>query len=598
MSRPIRWLHLSDVHLGQRGLEVWHQVQSEFRKSLRDELRDVGAPDLILFTGDFAFSGKPTEYSLVDQLLGQILDDIRSVWKDASPALIPVPGNHDVRWPDANSEDFNRYAVFDIFAQDTEDNAQIRSFNRQLWMEDFPAVVENLFSGYSPWFRVKIEDLKSKPWMQVSTGRIPGDLTVLIDLPGTFPLCVVGLNSAWLQYSSENFKGRLAIPTKQFHAALPSANGANPLEVFNGHRSLLLMHHPPDWQHPSRLQAFYEEIFRPGRFEVCLHGHMHAPASQSISKNAEALLTTFQAPSLCGLERFGTAQEERAFGYAFGQVDAEGVVRVYPFARKAGGAYGFLWDQTFGSQKANPQGVLINPGRNFQTQSTGSKLQNAEYETRIRQNEARDAVARKDIIRGEHEELFSTLEEGIRIFVARGDLRDSYSDIIVSSDDTRLTAQAGIAMRILEKAGDSVRSEYETIRRFNIPHGHIAATTGGNLPFRAIFHAAVVDKGTYEYRYPTEAQIRSVVKHSLSCAAAFGVRGIAFPILGGGTGAKAISPWDSITWIIAEFFDFIWRRGRYESLRELVLCVYKASDIEGDLEQLVTQLRCQKEGRS
>lgn len=590
MSRPIRWLHLSDIHMGQRGLEVWHQVQSEFKKSLKSELQDIGAPDLILFTGDFAFSGKPDEYALVDSFLDSLLADIRSVWKEANPALIPVPGNHDVCWPESSSEEFSQYAIFDFFAENTGDNIHVKAFNKQLWSGKTPSSIENLFSGYLPWFKRRIDDLKANPWIEVSTGRIPGDLTVLLDIPDTFPVCVVGLNSSWLQYSSGDFEKKLAVTTEQFHAALPSTGNSNPLEVFEQRKALLLMHHPPSWLEASRAKSFYNEIFRPERFSVCLYGHMHMPTSRSTTENAATSLTTFQAPSLCGLEKFGTTEEERAFGYVFGQMDKEGVIKVHPFKRDSINQHGFLWDQTFGSQKENINGAIINPAVAKLAQQSQK-----EYKKRIKETEQKDNKARKNIVRGKHEELFADVEESVRIFIARGDLRDSYSDIIVSSDDTNLSSEGGIAQKILESAGNDIQNEIDSIRKFGIPHGHIAVTNAGRLPFRAIFHAAVVDKRTYKYQYPAEKHIRGVVRHSLSCANAFGSRGIAFPVLGGGTGAKAIRPWDSISWILSEFFSYAWKKGKQGALRELVLCVYSADDVSGNLDHLVRDLRNQKE---
>lgn len=163
--------------------------------------------------------------------------------------------------------------------------------------------------------------------------------------------------------------------------------------------------------------------------------------------------------------------------------------------------------------------------------------------------------------------------------------------MIVSSDDTKLTASGGIAKRVLEDAGEGVRNECKILGSHGIPHGHVTATSAGDLPFKAIIHAAVVDRQTYNYRYPTETQIRSVARHSLSCAAAFGARSVVFPVIGGGTGARSLTPWDSIRFVLSEYFEYIWSCGNRNSLRELVLCVYKSTDIVGDLEALVSEIR-------
>ena len=58
MPRPIRWLHLSDLHYGCKGKELWQAIEPEFLSSVERMAGDLGPPDLVLLTGDLAFSGK------------------------------------------------------------------------------------------------------------------------------------------------------------------------------------------------------------------------------------------------------------------------------------------------------------------------------------------------------------------------------------------------------------------------------------------------------------------------------------------------------------------------------------------------------------
>ena len=93
----------------------------------------------------------------------------------------------------------------------------------------------------------------------------------------SFPLSIVGLNSAWTQYSGEKFEGHLALPVEQFHAAL----GEPGLDRLAGcQQNLLLLHHPPAWLSNSALKGFNEAIYPPDRFTLCLYGHMHAGRSE------------------------------------------------------------------------------------------------------------------------------------------------------------------------------------------------------------------------------------------------------------------------------------------------------------------------------
>ena len=56
-SSPIRWLHLSDLHLGCRGEEWWRQIEEELARDIRAWAGTLGVPDLILITGDLTDQG-------------------------------------------------------------------------------------------------------------------------------------------------------------------------------------------------------------------------------------------------------------------------------------------------------------------------------------------------------------------------------------------------------------------------------------------------------------------------------------------------------------------------------------------------------------
>ncbi len=90
-ARPIRWLHLSDLHLGCRGEDLWWQVQEVLERSVREMAQRLGPPDLLLLSGDLTNTGDPKEFKRVDRLL----DTLRG-WLQADPLIVAVPGNHDL----------------------------------------------------------------------------------------------------------------------------------------------------------------------------------------------------------------------------------------------------------------------------------------------------------------------------------------------------------------------------------------------------------------------------------------------------------------------------------------------------------------------
>lgn len=124
-----------------------------------------------------------------------------------------------------------------------------------------------------------------------------------------------------------------------------------------------MMHHPPGWLSPAGCRAFDEAIYPAGRFDLCLFGHLHEPRTLSLAVSGGAPRSYFQAPSLFGLEHYGTREEDRLFGYAWGTLSVTGEVRIWPFARvrQGDGRGAFLHDQRFGADPG-AKGVLIRPG--------------------------------------------------------------------------------------------------------------------------------------------------------------------------------------------------------------------------------------------
>ena len=62
--RPIRWLHISDIHL--RSEKTWSQdvVLGAICKNVGEQRAAGNLLDFVIVTGDIAFSGKTDEYNL------------------------------------------------------------------------------------------------------------------------------------------------------------------------------------------------------------------------------------------------------------------------------------------------------------------------------------------------------------------------------------------------------------------------------------------------------------------------------------------------------------------------------------------------------
>lgn len=345
----ITWIHLSDFHAGQRGAAAWSQVELELEKSVRAMAERLGPPDLLFFTGDLAFKGSKDEYGRVDRLLDRV-----NRWFNREVPLFAVPGNHDLLRPKVSWQ----YAAFKNYEAEP-------GLHKELWEGD-SSVLDELFPHYSAWAKERvIGSLSRAGFVPHVSSRVPGDLSVVIEKEG-LRLGLVGLNSAWVQVSDEEYEGRLQLPVEQFHAALPRASADNPLDWFQGlHLSFLLTHHPPSWLSKTARQVYYQDIHAPDRFTLALYGHMHAAESEVVARSGTQRRAFFQSPSLFGLEHYRTSQESRAFGYTWGRATALGEIRVWPLkiVARNDGSVEFDRDQGFGHAGEELGGTVLVPAR-------------------------------------------------------------------------------------------------------------------------------------------------------------------------------------------------------------------------------------------
>ena len=128
--RPLRWLHLSDLHLGCRGEALWRLVQQELEPSVREMAGRLGSPDLILLSGDLTNRGAKKEFELVDRFLDRLLGWLGKEGGEAEPLLLAVPGNHDLVRPDGVKAILYRPLDRYHLGLDDED---VRIVAEQLW---------------------------------------------------------------------------------------------------------------------------------------------------------------------------------------------------------------------------------------------------------------------------------------------------------------------------------------------------------------------------------------------------------------------------------------------------------------------------------
>ncbi len=359
--RPIRWLHLSDLHLGCAGRGAWWQTHEEFAQDVRKLVLRRGPPDLLLLTGDLTFSGQAEQFDRLDEFL-----DALKGWIGAEPILLPVPGNHDLTWPRGAAA--LSYAALDRYGQAADPSVQL--LREILWQERDASLIDALFANYRAWFERRVLAQWQRRGVEHHASFFPGDFRARIELPGCAPLGVVGLNSAWCHYrrsKDENeFRGRLHLTLEQFHAALAPDGAGSPLAALApGEPALLLQHHPLEWLAPAASATFRDAIYTGHRFSAALYGHMHDARSEYVAVAGGAPRCYYQSSSLFGDPRSDPdGHDRRRIGGTWGEIGADHAIRVWPRkrVRHGDGSGGFVHDDHF-PEPDGDAGVCLREGR-------------------------------------------------------------------------------------------------------------------------------------------------------------------------------------------------------------------------------------------
>lgn len=319
--RSFGWLHLTDLHQGLDAQGwLWPGVREVLLADLERLHQRCGPWDLVLFTGDLTQRGSAAEFARLTHTLQQLWDHLKAL--GSTPALLAVPGNHDLMRPDPKRPETKLLARW----------AEFSDVQSDFWREStspYRALVEQAFAPYMSW-------LGSHPFQgpALQHGPLPGDFSAALSKDG-LRLGVVGLNSAFLQLGGGDYLGKLALDVRQLHGA---CGGDAPLWLRECDYALLMTHHPPTWLSAQGRAELQGEIAPPGRFVAHLFGHMHEGSATTLAVNSAQARRELQGASLFGLETFGE-HVDRRHGYAAGRltVDArnEASLRLWPrIARK------------------------------------------------------------------------------------------------------------------------------------------------------------------------------------------------------------------------------------------------------------------------
>lgn len=305
-KNTLHWMHISDLHRGQeRTEEVWSVVRQEIHNDVKAQIRNNGSIDLVIFSGDMAFSGTADEFLSVQKELERLWATFSEV--GATPKLFIVPGNHDLVRPSKTSALLN-FADILRSKEDIRDeliNGGASSYRDELnsAFENFVAFLSNIQASGIPLARDK-------------AGLFPGDSSSRINVNG-LSVGLVGLNSTWTHLGKGNLKGKLDISVRQLNSVV---DNDLPFWSMQNHVNLLITHHPLSWFNPESIEEFEGNIFVPEYFDAHMYGHVHDnyPEVSSIGAHERRVI---QAASLFGLEKV-RGETDRRHGYYFAKLSA------------------------------------------------------------------------------------------------------------------------------------------------------------------------------------------------------------------------------------------------------------------------------------
>lgn len=292
MSKTIRWLHLSDFHVGKDDYAT--------RKMFDYILDHVGkrkeegfAPDLLFLTGDLANKGLACEYEtfwleFISPLQEKIGGEIDS-------RTFAVPGNHDLDRTKHPAFGRDEIAKADSHYLDpTDDGARLRG---EMLTPRFKSFIENDCSS-------------TKGTFASSDGAFAHTTTIRGHEIG-----IVGINTAWL--SKEEKEERQLTPGKPL-----LENALN--KVQQAKLRIVLGHHPVDWFRLDQQKPIKSLL---GQHQALyLHGHLHDAWAEPTYGGGQSFLAIQSGAGFQAWEG-----EKWCNGLVWGEVDFDaGEVKLQP----------------------------------------------------------------------------------------------------------------------------------------------------------------------------------------------------------------------------------------------------------------------------
>ncbi len=116
------------------------------------------------------------------------------------------------------------------------------------------------------------------------------------------------------------------------------------------------------------------------------------------------------------------------------------------------------------------------------------------------------------------------------IEITKGDITGTDTEVIVNAANNHFWMGSGVAGAIKAAGGDII--EKEAVKKGPVMPGEAVHTTAGKLPFKMVFHAAVMGQDLRT----SDKYIRQATISCLNLAEKLSIESIAFPAFGTGVG--------------------------------------------------------------
>lgn len=280
---PIRWIHLSDFHVGKDNYASRKMFEYIIRH-VEDQKSHGIIPDFIFLTGDLANRALPEEYETfwLEFLLPlQII-----IGGDIQDRTFVVPGNHDV------SRSKNP-----AFSRDEISSATSHYFDPN---NEGLALREMLIPRFKNFFDADLSSAKN------GIASEQGSFSQSCRIHGT-DIGIVGINTAWL-CKGEDDERNLDFGKPLLEKGLE--------DVSDTKIKFVLGHHPLDWIKPSLAKPLKSLLGK--NQAIYLHGHMHHAWSEPTYGSGYPFLSIQTGAAFQARET-----EKWRNGLVWGEIDTE-----------------------------------------------------------------------------------------------------------------------------------------------------------------------------------------------------------------------------------------------------------------------------------